>query len=328
MNKQKSISIAIPTLNEEKNIQRCLNSIFKQKYRGKVEVLVVDGDSKDKTIEIAKRYKVKILKNPKRDAESGKMVGLRNSHGYYFMILDADMDLRGDDWFEKMTIPLEEDSRIVGTFTRFVAEKEDSFLSRYITIDPIQRDPLFRFLTPDPKQVLLHKKKNYWVCRYSDKKIVPAGFCLYRRKDLLALKIDRRHKFMELDTLSILVKTDLNIFAYVPSAGIHHPFLRDLKMLIRKRVRNLNTQFFNQPDERVFTWIDFESKSSVLKIIVWVLYANSLILPTIVGLIRAVRYRNLIALYEPIFVWITTNVIILTFLRSREGRSLFLRLIS
>ncbi|MDP3758823.1 MAG: glycosyltransferase, partial [Candidatus Daviesbacteria bacterium] len=150
---EKSISIVIPTLNEESNIGRCLESIFRQKFKGKLEVFLIDGGSSDHTIEIARSYKVKILNNPYVNAESGKMVGLRASTGSYFMILDADMDLQGTDWFDKMIKPLLENPNISGSFTKFVAKRWDSLLSRYITIDIIQRDPLFRFLTSDPQQV-------------------------------------------------------------------------------------------------------------------------------------------------------------------------------
>ncbi|KKP80023.1 MAG: Glycosyl transferase family 2 [Candidatus Levybacteria bacterium GW2011_GWB1_35_5] len=48
------ISIVIPTLNEEKNIKKCLESIFCQDYPSdKLEVLIVDDDSEDQTVKIA-----------------------------------------------------------------------------------------------------------------------------------------------------------------------------------------------------------------------------------------------------------------------------------
>lgn len=317
-----SISIVIPTFNEEHNIERCLNSILKQEFGGKIEIFVIDGGSSDKTVEIAKSLGVKVLNNPKKFGEYGKIIGLRESSCKFFMILDADMEFEGTNWFDKMITPLVEDKTVVGSFTKFIIHKEDSLLNQYITLDPIQRDPLFRFLTPDPFQVIKEKRKGYFICEYEIKKIIPAGFCVYRRQQLLDLKLDKRHKYMELDNLSILTKLGLNRFAYVPSAGIHHPFLKDLKVLIKKRIRNLNEQFFNQPDKREFTWINFSNWIDKLKIIVWIIYANSLIFPTIVGILRAIKYKKIVALYEPVVVWITTNLIVYLFLRNKEGRKL------
>lgn len=322
---RKSISIAVPTLNEELNIKRCLDSIFRQKFKGRLEVFVVDGGSTDKTLEIARTYPVKVLKNPYINAESGKMIGLRAGTGEYFMILDADMDLQGIDWFDKMLKPLLENQNIAGSFTKFVPKKTDSLLSRYITIDSIQRDPLFRFLTPAPEQIAEYKKPGYLICKYGSKQIVPAGFCLYRMKQIKELKLDEREKFMELDTLSLYIKAGKTLFAYVPSAGIHHPFLRNIRELIRKRIRNLKTQFFNQPQKREFTWIDFNDRKELIKIILWVVYANSLFLPFLVGLWRLAKFRNIIALYEPVIVWVTTNLIITIFLFNKEGRGLMVK---
>ncbi len=51
------ISVAIATYNEEQNIRACLDSV-----RSWVdEIVVVDGESTDKTVEIAKRYKAKVI---------------------------------------------------------------------------------------------------------------------------------------------------------------------------------------------------------------------------------------------------------------------------
>lgn len=320
-----SISIAIPVLNEELNIEKCLSSVFGQKFQGRLEVFIIDGGSTDKTIEIAKKFKVKILKNPKRNAESGKIIGLKKATSDYFMILDADMDLCTNDYFSKLLKPLKQDENIAGAYGRYISYKDDSFLTRFVTLDPIQRDPLFRFLTIDPKKVLKEKREGYWVCEYSPGKLVPHGFSVYRRKQLLDLKIDKRHKFMELDTVSILTEKGLKYFAYVPDAKLHHPFLKDLKMLIRKRIRNLKTQFFNQQDQRKFTWIDFNKKSDILKIIFWIIYANSLVLPSLVGIWRMFKYKSATALYEPIFVWVTTNLILYVFLTEKEGRKLIFK---
>lgn len=52
---QKEISVIIPTLNEEKNISKCLDSIVGDP---KIEMIISDGGSTDRTVEIVKQYKV------------------------------------------------------------------------------------------------------------------------------------------------------------------------------------------------------------------------------------------------------------------------------
>ncbi|HQC13405.1 MAG TPA: glycosyltransferase, partial [Methanoregulaceae archaeon] len=51
------ISVVVPAYNEEANIGRCLESLNRQSLpRDEYEIIVVDGDSKDNTRQIAERY--------------------------------------------------------------------------------------------------------------------------------------------------------------------------------------------------------------------------------------------------------------------------------
>ena len=52
-------SIIIPSFNSKKFLNQCLQSIFKQTYKN-YEVIVVDGGSKDGTIEFLKTLKNKV----------------------------------------------------------------------------------------------------------------------------------------------------------------------------------------------------------------------------------------------------------------------------
>ena len=57
---QPRVSIVITTKNEEKNIENCLLSIKEQTYSN-IEIILVDNNSKDKTIEIALNFTRKIF---------------------------------------------------------------------------------------------------------------------------------------------------------------------------------------------------------------------------------------------------------------------------
>ncbi len=87
------VSIIIATKNEERNIEACLKSILAQKYpKNKLEIIVVDNNSIDKTKEIALKYTEKVFNcGPERSAQ--KNFGIRKSKGEYFLHLDADMRL-------------------------------------------------------------------------------------------------------------------------------------------------------------------------------------------------------------------------------------------
>ena len=66
-----SVSVIVTTKNEEKNIENCLRSIKAQTYpQEKIEIIVVDNNSTDKTKEIGKRYTERVYNfGPERSAQ-------------------------------------------------------------------------------------------------------------------------------------------------------------------------------------------------------------------------------------------------------------------
>ena len=55
------LSVIIPSYNEEQDIGECLESLKKQSFKD-FEIILVDDGSTDKTIEIAEKYDIEILK--------------------------------------------------------------------------------------------------------------------------------------------------------------------------------------------------------------------------------------------------------------------------
>jgi len=84
------ISVIITTRNEEENLGFCLESIKKQTFpSSKVEVIVVDNNSTDKTKQIAKKYTPKIYnQGPERSAQ--RNFGAQKARGKWLLFLDAD----------------------------------------------------------------------------------------------------------------------------------------------------------------------------------------------------------------------------------------------
>ncbi len=92
------ISIIIPVLNSEKFLAGCLESIFSMKYpRGSYEVIVVDNGSKDRSVEIAKKYGVKVLVKPKVNVSAVRNFGARESTGDVLAFVDSDC-LVSENW--------------------------------------------------------------------------------------------------------------------------------------------------------------------------------------------------------------------------------------
>ncbi|MFQ5903286.1 MAG: glycosyltransferase family 2 protein [Candidatus Binatia bacterium] len=88
---QPLISIIIPTRNSASTLSILLRSVQLQTYSHR-EVLVIDNGSTDSTIQIARKYRCKVLEaGPERSAQ--RNTGARAAQGDLFLFLDADMEL-------------------------------------------------------------------------------------------------------------------------------------------------------------------------------------------------------------------------------------------
>lgn len=87
-------SIVIPTLNEEKYLPYLLNDLENQTFTD-FEVIVVDGKSEDKTVEVANRHKkrlrdLKVLLSDERNVSYQRNMGAKLSSSDWTIFVDAD----------------------------------------------------------------------------------------------------------------------------------------------------------------------------------------------------------------------------------------------
>lgn len=82
-------SIIIPVYNVEKYIKRCLDSVFNQTEKD-YEVIVVNDGSTDKSIQIAKKYDVKIVDTVHVSVSEARNIGVKYAKGDYLIFLDSD----------------------------------------------------------------------------------------------------------------------------------------------------------------------------------------------------------------------------------------------
>ena len=104
----KKVAFLIAALNEEKNIGNCIDSINKSKYKNK-EILVVDGGSKDRTVEIAKSKGAKVI------AETGENKcpanawnqAIKYTDAELICLIAADFLVPDEKFIEKVTAPFD-----------------------------------------------------------------------------------------------------------------------------------------------------------------------------------------------------------------------------
>ncbi|MGD0114514.1 MAG: glycosyltransferase family 2 protein [Dehalococcoidia bacterium] len=123
------VSVLVPMRNEERYIEACLRSLAEQDYpRDRFEVLVIDGDSTDRSLELARRFgneagiDLRLLDNPARKTAPGLNIGLAAARGEIVVRVDAHAEVYPDFLSESVTALQETGADAVGGPIESVAE--------------------------------------------------------------------------------------------------------------------------------------------------------------------------------------------------------------
>jgi succinoglycan biosynthesis protein ExoA len=97
------VSIAMPSYNEEPYIEECLRSLLGQDYPAdRMEILVADGGSQDRTREIVNRLaqadaRIRLLDNSTHRIQAyGMNLAIKESRGEFILVTDVHAEYAGD----------------------------------------------------------------------------------------------------------------------------------------------------------------------------------------------------------------------------------------
>jgi glycosyltransferase involved in cell wall biosynthesis len=323
------ISIIIPTYNSEEYIKACLESVSKQRYpKDKIEALIVDGGSTDKTKEIASKYPVKIIHNPRRLAEPAKTLGYKYSTGELFFYLDSDAELVSRNWLSSLVNPLLKNLELAGSFTRYYPKKSQSAFNRYLSYSPLQMWSMLSYLLPSLKSVTVWKSREYSVIKINPDRCPPIGLCIYR-KSLLKKIIKNPDTFNYVDIAIPIQLAEIGYdkLAYVEKAGIYHQ-RTSLWHEFKRQKRDIKVTYLPVFGKRKFNYINFRKPKDILKVFFWIIYANLLIPSLIVGIYKTIKYKDIACLYEMPANLFLTDYIIFLFLTDKNSLRIVNKIIS
>ena len=84
-------SVIIPSFNSKKTIEECIKSILNQHYSKKnYEVIVIDDGSTDNSLDLIKKYSVKIIRQKNKGPAVARNVGAKYASGKYLVFTDSD----------------------------------------------------------------------------------------------------------------------------------------------------------------------------------------------------------------------------------------------
>jgi glycosyltransferase involved in cell wall biosynthesis len=87
------VSVVIPCLNEEENIEACVRSALTAMEEAGIpgEVVVADNDSEDRSAELARAAGARVVHEPRRGYGSAYLAGFAAARGQYIVMGDADL---------------------------------------------------------------------------------------------------------------------------------------------------------------------------------------------------------------------------------------------
>ena len=325
-----SISILIPTLNAASVLGKCLESISNQDYpRNKMEIIIADGGSTDKTLTIAKKYKARIYSNPLKTGEAGKAVALKKAKGELIALIDSDNLLSDKNWLKRMVKPFA-DPEIIGSEPwEFTYRRKDGFIDRYCALMGMN-DPLCYFLGNFDRLNSLtgkwtglqvkQEEKEGWVKVPLRLPLIPTiganGTILrtnlrgllgrskgHLRGGRLVDMVDE-HLF-DVDILTQLAGKNLVKFAKVKIGIIHLYCGNDIKKFIRKQKRRIKDYLYYQKiGVRKYPWYQ-QNKLGLLKFILSCITILPLIYQSLKGFFKK---PDPAWFFHPLACWLTLGV--------------------
>lgn len=307
-----TVSVIVTTFNSQRTIRRCLGAVRKQDYPQKnIEILVVDGRSTDKTLEIAKNFNVRIINvpNDKQGAEYNKAVGVNSARNELLLLLDHDNILPHMKWLRKMVRPMVIHKELVGVEPlRFHYDPKMTLLDRYFALMG-GSDPVPYYFGKNSHLSWAFDKYNLWgeakdmgeyyLIKFSPGKVPSLGAngALLRRKLLLKeAKADLEH-FFHIDVHVDLIRKGFNTYAMTKDTIIHltnnklFPFLLRRKYYIEK---------YHFQDFSLRRFSVYEPVKDRLNLIKYVLISVTIIVPLFDAIRGFIKIRDVAWFIHPL----------------------------
>lgn len=159
------VSIIIPVYNQAQYLPDAIQSALDQTIP--CEVIVINDGSKDTSLEVAKRFPVKVVNQINKGLPTARNAGIMNATGDYIMPLDAD-DILLENCCEKLLdLALSTGSDVVSpSLKTFGVQNSESILMANPTLEDFKKANRIPYCSLIKKETLLevggYSPRMYW----------------------------------------------------------------------------------------------------------------------------------------------------------------------
>ena len=328
MDKVLKFTFSVPTLNSERYLESCLESIINQEYpREAIEIIISDAGSKDNTINIAKKYTNLLFENKKKLGEYGTQIAVEKASGDLFVVFAADNGLVGSDWLKRVSTIFNNHKSLSCMWGKMIASRTDPLIMKYYEL--IQSEPLAHFLNRN-LAFYLNKAEarkladlKYKIFNVDPKRPLcwGANGIVYRHRDVKELFVGDKY-IGDNEIFQYMVEKGHTTVGYSSDLNIYHHTVSSVRHWVGKWVRNYTQIFLKTRHQRRIDW--FYYGNFKLKMFLWLVYSLIPIFSISHTVYLMMRDGTIYWFYHPLMCFLQTWTYLYWTLALAEGRkSLF-----
>jgi glycosyltransferase involved in cell wall biosynthesis len=248
------VSFIIPTLNAEAILENCLASIARQNYpREKIEIILADAHSTDRTREIGKKFGALILDDNGKNMEEGKRLALGRATGEFIVFVDADNEITHADYLDLAVQGLQKNPQALGVESYYLPSPKMSSFCAYLTALLHISDPICWLMSANPRLVASDGEVERWVLPEGTFSYpLGANGFVYRHADLKSVAANE--KFQDTHVAMFLMKNGQREWLRLRGRGVHHYYIQTLWKFVQKR-RRATVHFLRVQQEMPVNWM-------------------------------------------------------------------------
>lgn len=309
-----SISIITTTYNANLSLfKQSLESIELQDYpKDLLEHIVVDGGSRNGTLEFARKHNCKVIERNDlaSEQETRASLGIQQAKGDVYILLQTDNILTSHGWFKKMVKPFIENKNICCTYSAYNGYKKNMPLTtRYCALFG-STDPALYYLGKSEKipqnqsrynkGKIIKETSDYYIVEFNDRNLPTIGDNGHMILRSAINKVNRNpHTYTHTDAIAELVKMGYTQFGIVKNSIIHvaNP---SILHLIQRRVEVKQKYYDDRRGKRkylVFNWNSHEDRTRLFK---YILFSLTFIVPLFESIRGYMKIKDMAWFLHPV----------------------------